>query len=169
MNEISSSIRRSARRLRLVTLFATALVELGLAFGAWVLVAGRPQDLPWLDIEAGGLPPVPAAIVLLLFGLLLGLALLRLVAMLRQIEGGAPFAAAGLRGFARWLFLAVFVSWLAPPLLQLALGDAAGRHHLHLALDSSAALMLLVTGLLFFVARLLAEAERLADEHSQIV
>ena len=169
MSEPSLSIRRSARRLRLVTLFATALVELGIAFGAWVLVAGRSQDLAWLDIEAGGLPPVPAAIVLLLFGLLLGLALLRLVAMLRQIEGGAPFAAAGLRGFARWLFLAVFVTWLAPPLIFLVAGDAGGRHHLHLSLDSSEALMLLVTGLLFFVARLLAEAERLADEHSQIV
>jgi hypothetical protein len=169
MNENSSSIRRSARRLRLATLFATALVELGIAFGAWVLVAGRPQDLPWLDIEVGGLPRVPAAIVLLLFGLLLGLALLRLVAMLRQIEGGAPFAAAGLRGFARWLFLAVFISWLAPPLIFLAFGDANGHHALHLSLDSSEALMLLVTGLLFFVARLLAEAERLADEHSQIV
>jgi len=169
MSEPSPSIRRSARRLRLVTLFATALVELGIAFAAWVLVAGRPQDLPWLAIEAGGLPPVPAAVVLLLFGLLLGLALLRLVAMLRQIEGGAPFAAAGLRGFARWLFLAVFVTWLAPPLIVLVAGDAGGRHHLHLSLDSSEALMLLVTGLLFFVARLLAEAERLADEHSQIV
>jgi hypothetical protein len=169
MSEPSPSIRRSARRLRLVTLFATALVELGIAFGAWVLLAGRPENMPWLGIEVGGLPRVPAAIVLLLFGLLLGLALLRLVAMLRQIEGGAPFAAAGLRGFARYLFLAVFVSWLAPPLIFLAFGDAAGHHHLHLSLDSSEALMLLVTGLLFFVARLLAEAERLADEHSQIV
>ena len=169
MSEASSSIRRSARRLRLVTLVATALVELGIAFGAWVLIAGNPQDMPWLGIEVGGLHRVPAAIVLLLFGLLLGLALLRLVAMLRQIEGGEPFAAAGLRGFARWLFLAVFVSWLAPPLLFLIFGDASGRHVLHLSLDSSQALMLLVSGLLFFVARLLAEAERLADEHSQIV
>jgi hypothetical protein len=168
MNEAPSSIRRSASRLRLATLFATALVELGIAFAAWVLVFGRPEDMPWLGIEVGGLPRVPAAIVLLLFGLLLGLALLRLVAMLRQIEGGAPFAAAGLRGFARWLFLAVFVTWLAPPLIFLAAGDAYGHHRLHLSLDSSEALMLLDTGLLFFVARQLAEAERLADEHSQI-
>ena len=58
---------------------------------------------------------------------------------------------------------------LAPPLIGLVAGDAGGGHHLHLSLDSGEALMLLVTGLLFFVARLLAEAERLADEHSQIV
>jgi hypothetical protein len=169
MTEAPSSIRRSARRLRLATLFAIALVELAILFSAWVLVAGRPQDLPWLGIEAGGLPPVPAAIVLLLFGLLLGLALWRLAAMLRQIEGGAPFAASGLRGFARYLFFALLTSWLAPPLLHLALGGADGRHRLQLSLDSSEAMMLLVSGLLFFVARLLAEAERLADEHSQIV
>lgn len=169
MSEPSSSIRRSARLLRLVTLFAIALVELGIVFGAWVLLAGRAEEMPWLGIEVGGLHRVPAAIVLLLFGLLLGLALFRLVAMLRQIEGGAPFAAAGLRSFARWLFLAVFISWLAPPLIFLVFGDGSGHHALHLSLDSSEALMLLVTGLLFFVARLLAEAERLADEHSQIV
>jgi hypothetical protein len=166
MNKHNASIRRNARRLRLVTLFATVLVELTIAFAAFVLVAGNPRDLPWLGIETGGLPPIPAAGVLLLFGLLLGLALLRLAAMLRQIEGGAPFAAAGLRGFARWLFLAILASVLAPPLLGCALD---GGHSLHLSLDSGDALMLLVTGLLFFVARLLAEAERLADEHSQIV
>ena len=169
MNEAPPSIRRSARRLRLVTLVAAALVEVAIAFGAWVLIAGRPDNMPWLGIEVGGLHNGPAAIVLILFGLLLGLALLRLAAMLRQIEGGAPFGAAGLRGFARYLFLAVLVSWLAPPLLLLMMGDATGRHRLQLSLDSGEALMLLVTGLLFFVARLLAEAERLADEHSQIV
>ena len=38
-----------------------------------------------------------------------------------------------------------------------------------MALGGGAALMLLVTGLLFFVARLLDEAQRLADDHSQIV
>src|SRR5205085_12063613 len=64
MTEAPSSIRRSARRLRLATLFAIALAELAILFSAWVLIAGRPQDLPWLGIEAGGLPPVPAAIVL---------------------------------------------------------------------------------------------------------
>ena len=62
----------------------------------------------------------------MLFGLLLGLALLKLVAMLRRIEGGAPFAAAGLRGFARYLFLAVLASVLAPPLIQAGHRRGAG-------------------------------------------
>jgi hypothetical protein len=169
MNENPPKLRRSARRLRLLTLFATALVELAIAFAIFVLLAGRPEDWPWLGVETGGLPPAPAALILALFGLLLALALFRLVAMLRQIEGGAPFAAAGLRGFARYLFFAMLVSVLGPPLLGLALADGEGRRHLHLSLDSGEALMLLVTGLLFFVARLLDEAQRLADDHSQIV
>jgi ABC-type nickel/cobalt efflux system permease component RcnA len=130
-----------------------------------VLVEGRAADFPALEIRTAGLAPWPAACALLLFGLLLGLALLKLVAMLRQIEGGAPFAAAGLRGFARYLFLAVLATVFAPPLLQ----AATGAHRIDLSLGSGAALMLIVTGLLFFVARLLDEARRLADDHSQIV
>ena len=169
MNENPPKLRNAARRLRLFALFAIALVELGIAFAIFVLLAGRPQDWPGLGIETGGLPPVPAASVLALFGLLLGLALFRLVGMLRQIEHGASFPAAGLRGFARWLFLAVLLPIVVPPLIGLAIGDGSGRHRLQLSLDSGELLMLLVTGLLFFVARLLDEARRLADEHSQIV
>jgi len=165
MSETPSNIRRAARRLRLFALFGIALTELFILFAAWVLVQGRAADFPALEIRTEGLAPWPAAGVLLLFGLLLGLALLRLVAMLRQIEGGAPFAAAGLRGFARYLFLAVLASVLAPPLVH----AATGASRVNLALGGGAALMLLVTGLLFFVARLLDEAQRLADDHSQIV
>ncbi|HEV7658922.1 MAG TPA: hypothetical protein VGO55_03665 [Allosphingosinicella sp.] len=165
MSETPPHIRRAARRLRLVTLFGIALVELLILFAAWVLAAGRAADFPALEIRTEGLAPWPAAGILLLFGLLLGLALLKLVAMLRQIEGGAPFAAAGLRGFARYLFLAVLATVLAPPVLH----AAAGARRIDLSLGSGAALMLLVTGLLFFVARLLDEAQRLADDHSQIV
>ena len=165
MSETPPHIRRAARRLRLFTLFGIALIELVILFAAWVLVEGRAADFPALEIRTDGLAPWPAALALLLFGLLLGLALLKLVAMLRQIEGGAPFAAAGLRGFARYLFLAVLATVLAPPLLQ----AATGAHRIDLSLGSGAALMLIVTGLLFFVARLLDEARRLADDHSQIV
>jgi hypothetical protein len=165
MSETPPHIRRAARRLRLFTLFGIALIELVILFAAWVLVEGRAADFPALEIRTDGLAPWPAAGALLLFGLLLGLALLKLVAMLRQIEGGAPFAAAGLRGFARYLFLAVLATVLAPPVLH----AATGARRIDLSLGSGAALMLIVTGLLFFVARLLDEARRLADDHSQIV
>jgi hypothetical protein len=165
MSETPPHIRRTARRLRLVTLFGIAAIELLVLFAAWVLVEGRAADFPALQIRTEGLPPTPAALSLLLVGLLFGLALFKLVAMLRRIEGGSPFAAAGLRGFARYLFLALLASALAPPLIHAAAG--AGR--IALSMGGGTALMLLVTGLLFFVARLLDEAQRLADDHSQIV
>lgn len=158
-------IRRAARRLRLLAMFGIALIELVILFAAWVLIEGRAADFPALEIRTDGIGPVPAALTLLLFGLLLGLALFRLVAMLRQIEGGAPFAAKGLRGFARYLFLAVLVTVVAPPLIHAGMG----ANRIALSLGGGAALMLVVTGLLFFVARLLDEAQRLADDHSQIV
>jgi hypothetical protein len=165
MSGTPPKIARAARRLRLVTLFGIALIELVILFAAWVLAAGRAADFPALEIRTEGLAPLPAAGVLLLFGLLLGLALLKLVAMLRQIEGGAPFAARGLRGFARYLVLAILVTVLAPPLVH----AAAGARRVDLSLGGGTALILLVAGLLFFVARLLDEAQRLADDHSQIV
>ena len=61
--------------------------------------------------------------------------------------------------------LTVLFGVVGPPLLQFA----SGAPRIEVTLDGGEALMLLLTGLLFFVARLLAEAQRLADEHSQIV
>ena len=165
MTEPSPKLRRAARRLRLAALFAGALVELVILFAAWVQYNGNAASFPALRIETGGLPPVPGAIALLLMALLLGLALLRATALLRAVEAGQAFPARPLRGFAMWLFLLVLFGVLGPPLLALA----GGAHRLELSLGGGELLMLLLTGLLFFVARLLDEAQRLADDHSQIV
>jgi len=164
MNDAPASLRRSARRLRLVALFALASVELVILFAAWVLLAGRRDEFAMLTVHDQGMAPLPAALVLLLFGLLIGLALLRLVAMCRQVEAGVRFPARALRGFATWLFLAVLLSVFAPLAGALVHGGPVV-----LSLSGGEALMLLVTGLLFFVARLLGEAQALADDHSQIV
>lgn len=165
MNETPPKLRLAARRLRLVVLFVAALIELAILFAAWVTLNGNAASFPAMQIDVGGLAPVPGAIALLLFGLLTGLALLSAAALLRAVEAGEIFPARQLRGFALYLFLAVLASVLGPPLLHLTAG--AGR--LTLALSGGEVLMLLLTGLLFFVARLLDEAQRLADEHSQIV
>lgn len=164
MTELPDNIRRAARRLRLVTLAVTALVALGFLFGAWIAATGRPLDGAALSVGAADLPPVPAAIVLLLFGAMVTVALLPVAA------GGAFSVGRRLRAFAGWLFAATLVSVLAPPVLQLGgawLGDGHGRATL--SIGSSEALMLLVTGLLFLVARLLDEAQRVADDAAQIV
>ena len=116
-------------------------------------------------LDSGGLHGVPAAIALLVGAALLAAALLQLAAMLRTVERGEPFAAARrLRSFALYLFLAVLSAILLPPLLMLATAGV-----LVLSLDSGEVLMLFVSGLLFFVARLLEEAQRVAEDHRQII
>lgn len=171
MSDLSPSIRRAARRLRLFTLAGIVLIEAAFLVAAWAVVAGRGRDFGHLQVRVDGLPHWPAAAMLLLIGLLVALALLRLVRMLRKVESGAPFGAArDLRGFAFYLFASILASMLAPPLIHAGLAlTGAGGQRVQLAIDNGEALMLLVTGLLFFVARLLDEAQRLADDHSQIV
>jgi hypothetical protein len=68
------------------------------------------------------------------------------------------------------LDLAVLASACAPSLLGIAALATAGAHHeISFSLGGTELLVLLVSALLFFVARLLDEAQRLADDHSQIV
>ncbi len=170
MSEISPRTCRSARRLRYAARAGIAVLALAILLCAWVLATGQLQIASRaIRVEGGGLSPRAAAAVLGAMAILLILALLRLDRMLRTVEGGLPFGTSGdLRGFALFLFLAVLASILLPPLIHLALGAAGGRAAT-LSLSGDQALALLVTGLLFLVARLLDEAQRLADDHSQIV
>ena len=170
MNGLSPNIRRGARRLRLATLAGILVVEALVLLAAWAVLFGRRADVPALRIEDQGLPAWPTVIALLLIGLFVGLALWRLARMLAKVEAGSPFgAAADLRGFALFLLLSVLVSILAPVAAQgiAAIGDESHRVSLQLGLGEL--LMLLVTALLFFVARLLDEAQAIADDASQIV
>lgn len=171
MNHVPDRLLRGARLLRQITLVAAGLIALVIALSIWTVLTGREADVAALRIHAGGLSPWPAALALLLVGILAVMALHRLTRMLAKVEAGSPFgAAADLRGFASWLFLSLAASVLAAPLFQLAArlaGGPAGR--IDLSISMTEALMLLVTGLLFFVARLLDEAQRVADDASQIV
>lgn len=166
MMELPPRTRLAARRLRLLALLFTALFELIVLFAAWVLVAGDRADFPALRIEDSGLAPWPAAAAVLLMGGCIGVALLRLARMLGKIAAGAPFSAsADLRAFALWLFLGLLAMTVLPPLLALALGASRADFNF----GGAELLMLVVTGLLFLVARLLDEAQRLAEDHEQIV
>ena len=158
-----SGIARSARRLRILTIGGMAFLAIAFTTSAVTLI--MDADLPGLSVQTGELSPVPAAIMIALTGLLLGLALLRLVSMLRDVERGVTFPAGALRGCARHLFLTVLASIFGPPVLKLVWGERGAM----LTLDSGQILMLLITGLLFLVARLLDEARAIADDASQIV
>jgi len=170
MTQIAARTRRAARLLRGVTLAGIALIAAGCLGGAALLMQGETTaGALAVDIDAT-LPPVPGAALLLAVGALLVAALARLAAMLRQVEAGTAFPAAPLRGFARYLFLAVLASVLGPPLIQLGLGLAGhSARQVMFTLGGGEALMLFVTGLLFFVARLLDDAQAIADDASQIV
>lgn len=171
MNDVPDRLRRSAHILRLVTLVAAALLGMVSALAAWKLLGGRGLEFDAIRIDDAGMAPWPVALSILLVAALVVLALLRLARMLAKVGGGSPFGAAhDLRGFAFYLFLSVIASVLAAPLLQITLrAGGAAPHPLNLSLSTNEALMLLITGLLFFVARLLDEAQRVADDASQIV
>jgi hypothetical protein len=162
-------LHRAARLLRLATLAAAVLLVALSGLAAWLLLSGRRGEFSAIRIEDQGMAPLPTALSILLIGALVALALLRLARMLAKVEAGSPFGAArDLRGFATFLFLSVLASVLAPPALQLALVGHGGQR-INLSLSMSDAVMLLITGLLFLVARLLDEAQRVADDASQIV
>jgi hypothetical protein len=174
MSDEPSKAARSARLLRHVTLAGIALLAFGFLAACWVAATGVTGFVGApVRVDAGGLPPRAAAGAVALMALLLILALRRLVRMLALVEAGRPFGTASeLHGFARWLFATVLVSVLLPPLVHLALGPDGGggsARSLTFSMTGDQALMLLVTGLLFLVARLLDEAQRLADDHEQIV
>ena len=168
---VPGSLRRSAARLHALTLFGIAVVAAASLFAAWVLATGQSAG-EWIlfEVDSGGLPGMPAALLQLTTGALLIVALLHLARMLRGVADGAPFGATHLRRFALFLFLSVLVSILGPPLFQIAAGlGGGGARQVIFSLGGGEALMLFVSGLLFLVARLLDEAQRIADDASQIV
>jgi hypothetical protein len=171
MMKLDPHMQRAARRMRRITLAGTVLLIAVTAFAAAWPLAGGGESAGMVQIESVGLPPVPAALVQIATGALLVLALVRLAQMLGKVEAGRPFeTAAGLRGFAFYLFLSMLASLLLPPLVQLALAAAGpGGGRATFEIGSEDVLMLFVTGLLFMVARLLDEAQRVADDASQIV
>jgi hypothetical protein len=171
MIEYERSSRAAARRLRIIVQWIGLIVVALIAFAAFTLLSGQQGGSNIIKVENHGLPPWMAAILLAGLAFFVGLAMVHLVRLLEQVEAGSPFAiAANLRGFARYLFLAVLTSVLAPPLLQAAMGLAGGGgYSVRFSLGLGEGLALLVTGLLYFVARLIDAAQALADDHSQIV
>ena len=149
-----------------------AAVVTAMAAGAWVLATGADfGGTISLSYDFDGLPPHWAALILATVGSLMVLALLQITAMLRAVERGAPFrSGARLRRFALYLFLAGLAAVLLPPVAQsLESLLSSEPRRVTLSLSGEAALMLFVTGLLFFVARLIEAAQHLSDEHAQIV
>lgn len=172
MIQTDPSIARAAQRLRWIALGGIALLVATTALSVAMLLGGSTgAEGGAIQIDTAGLAPKVAAFVQLAEGGLLALAMWRLADMLGRVAAGEPFrTGAGLRGFAFYLFLAAIASILLPPIIQIAsalLG--AGARQATFSVGGDDLLMLFVTGTLFLVARLLDEAQRVADDASQIV
>lgn len=175
MSQEGDGLHRSARGLRYGVVAAIALLLLLILA---VVVTQPPISLaaPWLmvGVDGSGLAAPWSGWVAIVTMLLLVMGLVRLARMLRHIEGGAPFAppvTAELRGFGRYLLAAALAGALLPPVIQLGLAWAArpAAARIQLGTDLETLLMLFVSLLVFFVARLFDEAARLAEDSRLIV
>ena len=107
-----------------------------------------------------------------LSALLLLAALWQLSTMLARIERGerfTPTVTRPFRSFALLLFLAAALTLIAPPLAMLLTPPAPGHGAIVLPLNFRDVWTMLITGVLFLVARLLDEAQRIEADLSEIV
>ncbi|PSJ42115.1 DUF2975 domain-containing protein [Allosphingosinicella deserti] len=160
-----------ARRMRIGTVIGMlATVLLIVLAGAAMLLGG----IEGVRFSTSGSAPSAETAGALLSGLPFCFGLWRLLAMLRGIEAGEAFTRgtiADLRGFAFWVLVSSVASIVGPPLFELAGGLVGGGDSLSVTLsfESGDFFALLVSALLFFIARLFGEAQRIADDHRQII
>ena len=165
-------IVRNARRLRWIVLASAAIVALLTLFA---IASAFSDPVEGVDISFS---PVGSAYAELAVALLSGIpfiiGLFHLARMLKGIEQGEIFTSrtiAGLKGFAFFVLLSALASILVPPIIAVASAlSAAGREvRVALTFDGGDFFVLLVSALLFLLARLLGEAQRIEDENRQIV
>lgn len=171
-----AALHRACRRLARACLVLAVAIPAAAAAGLWLADpatlmhrAGLSSDLPVAPVQwalAGGLG--------LLSPLVLATALLQARRCFRHFAGGSPFtqdAVRAFRRFAAWIAAACAVGLITPTLLSLvlSLGAAPGARSLVIRLDSHVLLGLLVAGLVWAFAAVLARATALADDHAQIV
>lgn len=163
--EFSYQIARSARRLRLATIICAGLVLTFAAVAVSLALGG--SDLA--EVRMTG-EPLSAAVA----AALLAAGLWRLIRMLRKFEAGETFeggAIGDLRGFTLFTLLAALASVFLEPAMDLASALLNRDRHFTLTfgISGSDLFLILTSTLLFFVTRLLREAQRIAEENSQIV
>lgn len=176
-NRDTKIVSRAARRLRWLTLFGAAALLGATVYAVVAPVSALELGLikASIEIEHYGVPGRWAAVgTSAVTSVLLSYAFWRLSRMLRHVENGETFGLATVRhfrAFALFVFVSVLVSILLPTLLQitLALGQPPGQRQVGLTLEGSDMWALFVSGLLFFVARLLDAAQRLADDNRMII
>ncbi|WP_313444232.1 hypothetical protein [Stenotrophomonas indicatrix] len=169
-SEKSRRLVQAARRLRWVAwagvLLAPLLTVAALA-NTWLGSTAPVQA----EMDAGGLPLAWAGTLALAQAALVAAALWQLAQLLGQVRIERLFPLQGSRRFGRFaglLLLAVLVNGVLAPLLgALLLASAHGQ--LRLSIDGADLLAVLVTLVLWLVARFLDAAARYEDDHHSII
>jgi len=175
---IGGRTERSAAILRRLTLALMATVVVVTGFGALTVLAGAGPLGP-LIFESGleqfgEAGRICGAGVTLAGGALVAYGLWRLGRMLQLVARGEAFTSEAiehLRAFALFSFVSILAGILLPPLLQLflMLASPERRGRLTLSFDGNDLWAVLISGLLFLVAGLMSEAQRIAEDNRMIV
>jgi hypothetical protein len=167
--EYSTPFFGLARGLRVAAAFCAVALPLIVVAAIALPDRGAPVVA---TIEAGGLPPGWGAALALAYTLLVSTALVELCRMLRRVEQGDAFSPAAIRHFRRfaaWLAVAAFAAILLPALAVLLRAAFAGSGGARLDLDGGDALFLLLSVLMFLIARLFEAAARYQQDSNEIV
>lgn len=160
-------LHRHARRVRLATLAAAALLTL-MVIGGIVL-----PDNGVIRVSGAELPRFWVIFTSAIVVALAVMSLFALAAMLRAVEAGEGFARSVTRRFRRFALLyllSIVADLVLPPMVQLGRLLASGGHGLvTVGFDSARVMSLAVAALLFFIARLFDEAQRLEEDSRGIV
>lgn len=166
-----TALSRNARTLRYVAYAGLALVVAATLYGVSGVLLGQGAGTGIAVAPSSG---VQDAIVLIATGVPFALALWELSRMLDRAEQGEIFSQstiAHLRRFAMFVLVTAIISICLAPILAIggALVTGQGLEQVTVSFDAGDIFILLVSALLFFVARLFEEAQRIADENRQIV
>lgn len=173
----STALSRNAKTLRYITYAGLALVVAATLQGVLGVLLGQGDATGAIQVATGteaATPGLPEMIVLVATGVPFALALWELSRMLGRAERGEIFSQltiAHLRRFALLVLITATVSICLAPLIAVggALASGRGLEQVVVSFDGGDIFILLVSALLFFVARLFEEAQRIADENRQIV
>lgn len=173
--ESSPKLARGARRLYWASLLSLLVVAATILYAAADLAWGVGVGSAIRLGDGGGALHGDQLLTAVVSGVVFALGLWRLARMARRIEAGelfAPATIADMRAFTALVLASALVSILLPPLVAFARALATappGARQVTLSFSGGDFFGLLVSAILFLVARLLTEAQRIADDMNQIV
>lgn len=174
MDSHEALIRGASRIQALVLISLVTVIAITSYAAAMAMGASTESSSVWLTGPQGWVASRNDAAVTALSGLAFALGLWRLMNMFKHIRRGELFARATiaeLRGFTSLVLISAVISIALPAIMAVleAATSRAAERVVTLTFHGGDFFSLLIAALLFFVARLLGEAQRIAEDSSQIV